>query len=241
LEFNTFLVIGVYAPNGMSRPEYRHKEWDPDFLNFVSTIRENSRKEIIIIGDMNVPHQKDLDDLASHNNILNNSLLLSSVAEEENKRKNSSQQQSNELLDFRPHNVLISKDLQRGTAAAEHEEQRRQNFTKLVSSVGLVDTFRHLYPQDKKFTSFSSTKRRRGKKINNANNDEDARNNHHINHGGVDDTDHDDDNGSRRLDYALITNTMLPKLKDSQIMSSIQGSDHCPIELHLTGMISAVK
>jgi exodeoxyribonuclease-3 len=168
------LVIAVYAPNGVSRPEYRHKEWDPDFLKFVRTIRENTpTKELIIIGDMNVSHQKDLDLLAS-----------------------SPHSQQDLLIPPKSNNKMDVEDGRK----TEQEQQRRQNFSKLVSSVGLVDTFRHFYPQDKKFTCFSSRDR-------------------------------------RRLDYALITNTMLPHLKDSKIMSSFQGSDHCPIELHLKGMM----
>jgi exodeoxyribonuclease-3 len=37
----------------------------------------------------------------------------------------------------------------------------------------------------------------------------------------------------RRLDYALVTNSLMPKIHKSLIRSEVKGSDHCPIEIHL--------
>ncbi len=172
------MVIGVYAPNGMSRPDYRTNEWDPDFLKFVCTVKETTKKEIIILGDLNVSHHDELDLGDSHRSSLLN----------KQRRK---------------------MDMNLDILTAEQEEQRRNNFSNLLSSAGLVDTFRHLYPTKKEFTYYWSR--------------------------SLASEDNRDD--GRRLDYALVTNTMLTKLKDLQILIKIEGSDHCPIELHLKGMM----
>ena len=59
LEFQDYFLINVYTPNSkrdLSRLNYRHKEWDPDFLDFVSSIEKN--KPVIFCGDLNVAHSE---------------------------------------------------------------------------------------------------------------------------------------------------------------------------------------
>jgi exodeoxyribonuclease-3 len=36
-----------------------------------------------------------------------------------------------------------------------------------------------------------------------------------------------------RLDYFLISTSLLPRVKDAIIHEAVQGSDHCPVELLL--------
>ena len=59
LEFKNYYLINVYTPNAkrdLSRLEYREKEWDKDFLNFLKNLEKE--KPIIFCGDLNVAHQE---------------------------------------------------------------------------------------------------------------------------------------------------------------------------------------
>ncbi|HEX8549419.1 MAG TPA: exodeoxyribonuclease III [Cytophagaceae bacterium] len=56
-EYEKFYLVTVYAPNsgdGLKRLDYREK-WDADFRSYVLAL--NSKKPVIIAGDMNVAHQ----------------------------------------------------------------------------------------------------------------------------------------------------------------------------------------
>ncbi|MFD2162770.1 exodeoxyribonuclease III [Paradesertivirga mongoliensis] len=56
-EYEDFILVTVYAPNagdGLKRLDYR-KKWDTDFINFISILQ--SKKPVIICGDLNVAHQ----------------------------------------------------------------------------------------------------------------------------------------------------------------------------------------
>jgi exodeoxyribonuclease-3 len=57
LEFADFFVVDVYTPNSkpdLSRLEFRHKVWDPAFLNHIRTLEK--QKPVIFCGDFNVAH-----------------------------------------------------------------------------------------------------------------------------------------------------------------------------------------
>ena len=69
---------------------------------------------------------------------------------------------------------------------------------------GLTDSFRHLYPTQRKY-SWYSTKSAVAKT----------------------------NNLGWRLDYAVISNSLVPKLNDSKIYDDVDGSDHHPIEIIL--------
>lgn len=61
LEFDNYYLITVYTPNSkrdLSRLEYRYKEWDVDFLNYLKELEKF--KPIIFCGDLNVAH-KEID------------------------------------------------------------------------------------------------------------------------------------------------------------------------------------
>ena len=56
-EYKNFYLVNVYTPNtkrDLSRLPYRHKEWDPEFLNHLKRLEK--RKPVIFCGDLNVAH-----------------------------------------------------------------------------------------------------------------------------------------------------------------------------------------
>ena len=56
-EFKDFYLLNVYQPNsqrGLTRLDYRTKEWDPAFLKFVTTLEK--KKPVVFCGDLNVAH-----------------------------------------------------------------------------------------------------------------------------------------------------------------------------------------
>lgn len=58
LEFDKFYVINVYVPNagrGLVRYDFRMK-WDADFLKYLKDL--DSRKPVIVCGDLNVSHHE---------------------------------------------------------------------------------------------------------------------------------------------------------------------------------------
>lgn len=154
LEYKDFYLIGVYVPNaGYKRQDYRTDEWDADFYKLVTGLKE--KKEVIIIGDLNVSHTD---------------------------------------LDF--------FDPVRFKGVPGFTDEERANFTKLLNA-GFVDTFRHFYPNEKKWTYWNRW------------------------------TDGREKGNGRRLDYGVVTTNLLSKVKDSLIADKVGGSDHCPVELHL--------
>ena len=68
LEYPEFFLVNVYTPNaqrGLTRLDYRTKEWDVDFLNYLKKIEKI--KPVIFCGDLNVAHTEiDLANPASN-------------------------------------------------------------------------------------------------------------------------------------------------------------------------------
>jgi exodeoxyribonuclease-3 len=57
-EFKDFFLVNVYQPNsqrGLTRLEYRTKEWDPAFLAFLLKLGKKG-KPVLFCGDLNVAH-----------------------------------------------------------------------------------------------------------------------------------------------------------------------------------------
>jgi exodeoxyribonuclease III len=81
--------------------------------------------------------------------------------------------------------------------------QERAGFGELLKS-GFVDTFRELYPGEKKFSFYSARFDSRGT------------------------------NRGWRLDYFLVDSVSKRKVKDSTINTGADGSDHHPVELIYT-------
>ncbi len=82
-------------------------------------------------------------------------------------------------------------------------QNERDDFAYLLST-GMIDSFRLLYPQKSgAYTWWSYMKDVRKRNI------------------------------GWRIDYALISKELTPKIRDAVIHSDVMGSDHCPIELNI--------
>ncbi len=58
-EFEKFYVVTVYTPNSkpdLTRLEFRHKLWDPEFLKYLKELEK--KKPVIFCGDFNVAHEE---------------------------------------------------------------------------------------------------------------------------------------------------------------------------------------
>ena len=68
LEFQDFHLVNVYTPNAggdLGRLDYRAREWDVDFLEYVLKLQK--RKPVVFCGDLNVAHLEiDLANPASN-------------------------------------------------------------------------------------------------------------------------------------------------------------------------------
>ncbi|MCR6654945.1 MAG: exodeoxyribonuclease III [Opitutus sp.] len=56
-EFDDFHLVNVYQPNsqrGLTRLDYRTKEWDPAFLGYLKKLEK--KKPVVFCGDLNVAH-----------------------------------------------------------------------------------------------------------------------------------------------------------------------------------------
>lgn len=154
-EFPNFYLVSTYTVNsgeGLKRLDYRTKEWDVAFFNYINSLKE--KKDVILCGDLNVAHL-DID-----------------VYDTKGKEKQSG---------FTP--------------------QERQSFSEFLN-FGYIDTFRHLNPEEKKFSYFSARQ-----------------------------VSHRKENKGWRLDYFIINNDAKNRLINSEILCDYEGSDHVPIKL----------
>jgi exodeoxyribonuclease III len=155
LEFPNFYIVSVYVPNageGLKRLNYRVEEWDSAFFAFLDKLQ--SKKNVILCGDLNVAH-KEIDIFSAKGHAKSPGFTI----------------------------------------------EERNSFSKFLDS-GYVDTFRHLYPNQVKFSYLSA----RGKT-------------------------QKADNKGWRLDYFVIHQNSMHKLVDSDILLDYDGSDHYPIKL----------
>jgi exodeoxyribonuclease-3 len=79
-----------------------------------------------------------------------------------------------------------------------------RNQFKTLLTSGFTDTFRHLYPDTVKYSWWTYMFN--------------ARKN----------------NAGWRIDYFVISDRLVPKVEDSEILNDIFGSDHCPVKLTIT-------
>lgn len=101
------------------------------------------------------------------------------------------------------HTEIDLKNPKSNTKNAGFTPQEREKFTQLLDC-GFVDTFRHLNPDLTEAYSWWSYRFRAREK-----------------------------NAGWRIDYYLISRSLLPHLKEARILSNIYGSDHCPVMLEL--------
>lgn len=59
LEFRKWFLVNLYIPNaqrGLTRLDYRHREWDADLLAYLLDLEK--KKPVVFCGDMNVAHRE---------------------------------------------------------------------------------------------------------------------------------------------------------------------------------------
>ena len=95
-------------------------------------------------------------------------------------------------------NIDLARLVELGKVAGSSEEEK-SNFNALLKT-GFVDTFRHFYPQEKKYTWWNF-------KI----------------------PIHRKQNKGRRYDYVVVSDDALKGVKDAFIDDFVYGSDHCPV------------
>lgn len=105
------------------------------------------------------------------------------------------------------HNEIDLKNPKSNRGNAGFSDEERSKMTELLS-VGFIDTFRWLYPdREEAYTWWSYRFNARA------------------------------NNTGWRIDYFLVSERLLPKIKDSIIYPEILGSDHCPIGLLVSDTI----
>jgi exodeoxyribonuclease-3 len=77
--------------------------------------------------------------------------------------------------------------------------QREINGIENLLNAGFVDTFRHFYPEEVKYSWWSARFNSRAKNV------------------------------GWRIDYFLVSPTITAQLKDAFILNDVMGSDHCPV------------
>ena len=61
MEFQEFTLVATYVPNageGLKRLDYRIKEWDHDFHDYLKSLESSRNKPVILAGDLNVAHNE---------------------------------------------------------------------------------------------------------------------------------------------------------------------------------------
>ena len=101
------------------------------------------------------------------------------------------------------HNEIDLKNPKANVGNAGFSDQERGKFTELLGA-GFADTYRRLYPDTAGVYSWWSYR---------AN----ARRN----------------NAGWRIDYFVVSERFMEKVKDSKILTDVFGSDHCPVELDI--------
>lgn len=99
------------------------------------------------------------------------------------------------------HNEIDLKNARANVGNAGFSDEERGKFTELLAA-GFTDTFRSLYPDTAGVYSWWSYRFN-------------ARKN----------------NAGWRIDYFVVSDRFMERVKDSQILTDIMGSDHCPVQL----------
>ena len=101
------------------------------------------------------------------------------------------------------HQEIDLKNAKANVGNAGFSDQERGKMTQLLEA-GFCDTFRQLYPDTEGVYSWWSYRFN-------------ARKN----------------NAGWRIDYFIVSERLMPKVKDSKILTQVYGSDHCPVELDI--------
>ncbi len=96
------------------------------------------------------------------------------------------------------HEEIDIKNPKTNHFSAGFSDEERAKMTELLDA-GFVDTFRHLYPDEVKYSWWSYMYGARAKNV------------------------------GWRIDYFIVDRAFMPRVKDSLIYTDVLGSDHCPI------------
>lgn len=83
-----------------------------------------------------------------------------------------------------------------------YTQEEREGFSNFLEK-GFIDTFRHFYPEEEKYSWWSYMGGARNRNV------------------------------GWRIDYFLISNSFVDRIKDSFILNDVMGSDHCPVGIKL--------
>lgn len=100
------------------------------------------------------------------------------------------------------HKEIDLANPKQNTMNAGFTKEEREGFDNFVAN-GLVDTFRHFYPNTVKYTWWSMRSRAREKNI------------------------------GWRIDYFLCSQSFIGRVKDAAILDQVVMSDHCPVTVEL--------
>jgi exodeoxyribonuclease-3 len=101
------------------------------------------------------------------------------------------------------HKEIDLKNPKTNRMNAGFTDEERGKFTELLGA-GFVDTYRHFYPERTEAYSWWSYRFKAREK-----------------------------NAGWRIDYFVISERLLPRLRAAEIHSDIYGSDHCPVSIEL--------
>ena len=104
------------------------------------------------------------------------------------------------------HQEIDIKNARSNRLSAGFTDEERAQMTGLLAS-GFVDTFRRLYPDRKDAYSWWSY-------MGNAR----------------------ERNVGWRLDYFIVSERLVPRVREAEILADVQGSDHCPVTLEIENM-----
>ena len=100
-------------------------------------------------------------------------------------------------------NPIDLKNPKTNLKTAGYTIEERESFEKILKNTELIDTFRYLYPEKIQYSYWSYMRNSREKNI------------------------------GWRIDYFLIDSKLKGKIKESNILTNILGSDHAPIKLQI--------
>lgn len=101
------------------------------------------------------------------------------------------------------HNEIDLARPKTNTKTAGFTIEERNSFTQILEKTKLIDTFRYIHPETSKYSYWSYMRNSREKNI------------------------------GWRIDYFLIDERLIKKVKDSDILTNIEGSDHAPVIISL--------
>ena len=83
-------------------------------------------------------------------------------------------------------------------------DEERESFKKILEDVGLIDTYRYKYPTKEEYSYWTYRMNARKKNV------------------------------GWRIDYFLVSKSIINKVKKSKILTDVMGSDHAPIKMNIT-------